>query len=771
MANDVNIVDHVSATLDAAISGRAAALHLHGPRGAGKSWWLDEAARQATQRDMTVLRVRGSDEDRELPFAALSMLLSPFRDRLADDAWSSLRSVVAFDHRQVDSFEVKLASFQLFCAMAAQRRLCFVIDDVHLLDAASTEVLAFTVRRADADAIACISAGLHDRAATATTVVRLEPLSTAAVTTLLVARGVADNAARRCADVADGNPGIAVAVAEGLTGAQRAGTAPISVLPRPSGALVDDLQMRLRAHGESVCRALAVAAAEHGGSTDAVRGALVSLGEPPDGFELVESLGLIDIVGAHFTFTDPWIRAVAYHLVAPASRRAAHSVLAAWFDAPEQAAERAWHLAAGAVGPSDAVAGALRLVAADAARRGALESAALTAERAAEFATSASGQQQLWLIALEWWMRAAHADGVRRILRLLDPLDLNGACARAEAMEFLDGRRVEVRFEQPAPIPTREPLAHSWIAHRDRRLALEDAVDRGDHRTVLQTLDAAQSHVESSATDLVARSIALRHAGRLRDARDAVIKASAMFDGSDAYPTWLALLVGIDLDILQARSDDATASLNAVWSRLPAGLHEWRNVLASRNRLQLSNLGSPTDEPEAFTALGAGALREIRELIRDGALNADAAALVRAIELAEHNTMPVEAGESRLWLAALQAGDERRRTLSLSGATLQRCGIRAWDAWLHRYTDDTGQVALHRRSDPALESLSQAEFRVADAVAGGLTNRQVAASLLISVKTVDFHLQQMYRKLGIRSRTELAVRMTNFDSTVRGDRR
>jgi DNA-binding NarL/FixJ family response regulator len=63
-------------------------------------------------------------------------------------------------------------------------------------------------------------------------------------------------------------------------------------------------------------------------------------------------------------------------------------------------------------------------------------------------------------------------------------------------------------------------------------------------------------------------------------------------------------------------------------------------------------------------------------------------------------------------------------------------------------------------------ALSQAELRVVDAVAAGLTNREVAAKLFLSVKTVDFHLQQVYRKLGVRSRTELAVRMTGGGPTV-----
>ncbi len=68
--------------------------------------------------------------------------------------------------------------------------------------------------------------------------------------------------------------------------------------------------------------------------------------------------------------------------------------------------------------------------------------------------------------------------------------------------------------------------------------------------------------------------------------------------------------------------------------------------------------------------------------------------------------------------------------------------------------------------DPAITGLSQSELRVAEAVAEGLTNREAAAKLFLSVKTVDFHLQQIYRKLAVRSRTELAVRMTVGTPTV-----
>ncbi|MDQ1519524.1 MAG: hypothetical protein QOI55_597, partial [Actinomycetota bacterium] len=56
----------------------------------------------------------------------------------------------------------------------------------------------------------------------------------------------------------------------------------------------------------------------------------------------------------------------------------------------------------------------------------------------------------------------------------------------------------------------------------------------------------------------------------------------------------------------------------------------------------------------------------------------------------------------------------------------------------------------------AWAGLTEVERRVSQLVAQGLTNRQVAARLYISRHTVDFHLRQVFRKLGVRSRVELA---------------
>jgi DNA-binding CsgD family transcriptional regulator len=57
------------------------------------------------------------------------------------------------------------------------------------------------------------------------------------------------------------------------------------------------------------------------------------------------------------------------------------------------------------------------------------------------------------------------------------------------------------------------------------------------------------------------------------------------------------------------------------------------------------------------------------------------------------------------------------------------------------------------------EGLTGAERRVASLVAEGRTNREVAAALFLTERTVASHLTHVYAKLGIRSRTELARRL------------
>ena len=70
------------------------------------------------------------------------------------------------------------------------------------------------------------------------------------------------------------------------------------------------------------------------------------------------------------------------------------------------------------------------------------------------------------------------------------------------------------------------------------------------------------------------------------------------------------------------------------------------------------------------------------------------------------------------------------------------------------------QLGLRLRRD----TLTPQELRVAAAVRDGASNREIAAQLFLSPRTIEFHLGRIYRKLGIRSRTQLAATLAREDT-------
>ena len=73
--------------------------------------------------------------------------------------------------------------------------------------------------------------------------------------------------------------------------------------------------------------------------------------------------------------------------------------------------------------------------------------------------------------------------------------------------------------------------------------------------------------------------------------------------------------------------------------------------------------------------------------------------------------------------------------------------------WAERVRDELTRIGGRASSG---DDLTPTEQRIADLVAEGMTNREVASSLFVTTKTVESALTRVYRKLGVRSRTELA---------------
>ena len=78
-----------------------------------------------------------------------------------------------------------------------------------------------------------------------------------------------------------------------------------------------------------------------------------------------------------------------------------------------------------------------------------------------------------------------------------------------------------------------------------------------------------------------------------------------------------------------------------------------------------------------------------------------------------------------------------------------------WAATARSELGVTGETASPR-SGPRSDALTPQELQVALMVASGATNREAGARLFLSAKTIEAHLGRIYRKLGVRSRTELA---------------
>jgi DNA-binding CsgD family transcriptional regulator len=82
-------------------------------------------------------------------------------------------------------------------------------------------------------------------------------------------------------------------------------------------------------------------------------------------------------------------------------------------------------------------------------------------------------------------------------------------------------------------------------------------------------------------------------------------------------------------------------------------------------------------------------------------------------------------------------------------------GAQVWADRARRELRAAGET-VHGRERRAVDELTPQELQIAREVAQGRTNREVAARFFLSPRTVEFHLGNVFAKLGIRSRTELA---------------
>ena len=172
----------------------------------------------------------------------------------------------------------------------------------------------------------------------------------------------------------------------------------------------------------------------------------------------------------------------------------------------------------------------------------------------------------------------------------------------------------------------------------------------------------------------------------------------------------------------------------------------------------------------AGNPLALGCVARCRGLLAAAEGDTDAAseALARAVTELEPLPYPLEYGRALLCLGSVHRKAKRkgaaRDALERSEAIFSGLGARLW---AEKTVAELRRISGRRRGSV---SLTETEERVARLAAKGRSNKQIAAELLMSVHTVGAHLSQVYRKLGISSRSELHSHLAGTGAAMEGAR-
>jgi DNA-binding CsgD family transcriptional regulator len=111
------------------------------------------------------------------------------------------------------------------------------------------------------------------------------------------------------------------------------------------------------------------------------------------------------------------------------------------------------------------------------------------------------------------------------------------------------------------------------------------------------------------------------------------------------------------------------------------------------------------------------------------------------------------------WLRRERRRLDARRHLRIAREALTSMGSEAFAGRADRELLATGERARQRTVD-TLDQLTPQERQIARLAAKGATNREIAAQLFITQSTVEYHLRKVFRKLDVKSRTQLAHRIS-----------
>ncbi|GAB4584037.1 LuxR C-terminal-related transcriptional regulator [Nocardia sp. IFM 10818] len=716
-ADETAVVEEL---LTRSAAGHAATLVLRGEAGIGKSVLLDHAATLAAESGHRLLRVSGTEAERDLAFAGLHLLLGRARTDLTalpDAQATALRAALdSGEAEHPNRFLVGAATLTLLAHLSDQTPLLCLIDDAQWLDRATLDTLLFAARRLDAEPIGLLFAvrddhlpELHELPGATLPLARLD--ETAAATLLSATHGPLPAAtATWLLREANGNP-LALQVLPTLRRADRMYTSPFSAkTPTPhriQRAFTDRILalpattqdfLLIAATDDTSDPAVILSAAAHLTATrirqnptahtdashpDPEVGSTLRMGAenathvqtdqpgtevatPAEagrvGTEIAgrvevggaahreaaradlaraEQAGLVRVEDGRIVFSHPLVRAAAYDGATAARRREAHRVLAEMLDAIAHADRRAWHLAAAAEAPDEAVAAALDEAARRALGRGGLVEVTAAYRRAADLSPDPVARGRRLYAAARAAAEGGDLDAATEFVERALPLTTTPV-----ALAGLSELQAEIALAQDRPQAAQQSLgtAAAFVAAQDPELAgsllfraAEAAWSAGDLTAVAHTAARAESS-------------GLPGAERVRALADlmAGLNPGADADAGQSITALRFLMTGIADDQLRER---ATA---AHWHLLIADIPAARDLSAA--------LAEDCRRLGAVGVLTRALQLQARTELVLGRLTAASAAATEGLRLAAesgHRASQIYQSTTLALLAAIR-GDEQR---------------------------------------------------------------------------------------------------------------
>ena len=311
---------------------------------------------------------------------------------------------------------------------------------------------------------------------------------------------------------------------------------------------------------------------------------------------------------------------------------------------------------------------------------------------------------------------------------------------------FAVGAWDEAAADADRAVSLLEETGHEWLRPLARRAAVLVPAARGEWSTANEHARAAESRPGDYELMIVAAGLAQAQLATAQGDHDAVLRALEPVlhltarDGVDEPGFWPWQDLYGDALVSAGRLDEADEFLQP---------HE--KLAATRGRSStVARLARVRGRIEA----ARGHLPAAEESFQRG--------------LAELERLPMPFHRALLELAYGQmlrrAGQRRAAAQQLEAARDRFVGLRALP-YLEQCDRELAACGLTpaKRSNFDPSRLTAQESAVARLVALGMSNRQVASDLFVSIKTVQFHLTHIYAKLGINNRAELAAQFRDAE--------